>query len=130
MLERFSCFLDHFPLFIEHNSKDLPEKLARYDIGLRRLRLLRRFAQPFAWGPTERARELGEQVYAFLVPVTDDLRSNEIPESVRYEYLAGHVVERTRVTLFAYMWFDSLSQAKDYVLKRGMTLVGGWNEQD
>ena len=66
MLERFSFFLEHFPLFLEHNSKEDPEKTLRYEVGLRRLRLLRRIAQPFAWGPPERARQFGEQVYAFL----------------------------------------------------------------
>jgi hypothetical protein len=34
------------------------------------------------------------------------------------------------VTLFAYVWFESLSEAKEYVTKRKMTIVGGWNEQD
>jgi hypothetical protein len=128
MIEKFSLFLDNFPIFIEHNSKGVPDKLARYDIGLRRLRFLRRFAQPFAWGPTQRARELGEQVFAFLVPITEDTRSNDIPESVRYEYLAGCVSKDKRATLFAYMWFESLNDARQYVLNHGMTIVGGWNE--
>jgi hypothetical protein len=130
MLERFSFFLAHFPIFIEHNSNEDSEKLARYEIGLRRLRLLRRIAEPFAWGPPERAREFGEQVYAFLARVTDDTRSAEMPPTARYEYLAGSVVDRSRVTLFAYIWFDSFKSAKEYVEKRGMTVVGGWNEQD
>lgn len=128
MLERFSFFLACFPVFIEHNPGDDPTKKARYDVGLRRLRLLRRIAQPFAWGPPERARELSEQIYAFLAPVTDETRSSDIPDSVQYEYLAGSVVDRSRVTLFAYIWFDSLDDAKKYVRKRGMTIVGGWNE--
>jgi hypothetical protein len=130
MLERFSFFLAHFPLFIEHNSNDDSEKLARYEIGLQRLRLLRRIAEPFAWGPPERTREFGEQAYAFLAPITDDTRSPDMPESARFEYLAGSVVDRSRITLFAYIWFESLSDAKKYVEKRGMTVVGGWNEQD
>ena len=130
MLERFSFFLEHFPLFLEHNSKEDPEKALRYEVRLRRLRMLRRIAQPFAWGPSERAREYGEQVYAFLAIVTNDSRSAYMQESVRFEYLAGSVVGRTKITLFAYIWFDSLGAVKEYVLKRGMTIVGGWNEQD
>jgi len=63
----------------------MPDKLARYNIGIRRLRLLRRFAQPFAWGPAQRARELGEQVFAFLVQVAEDTRSNDLPESMRHD---------------------------------------------
>jgi hypothetical protein len=130
MLERFSFFLAHFPVFIEHNSKDDPLKLRRYDVGLRRLRLLRRIAQPFAWGPHERARETGEQVYAFLVPVTDDSRTADMPDEVRFEYLAGTVKDRSQVTLFAYIWFNSLMDAKEYVKNKGMTVVGGWHEHD
>ena len=130
MLERFSFFLAHFPIFIEHNSNDDSEKLARYEIGIRRLRLLRRIAEPFAWGPPERAREFGEQLYAFLAPITDDTRSPDMPPTARFEYLAGSVVNHSRVTLFAYVWFDSLKAAKEYVEKRKMTVVGGWNEQD
>ena len=130
MLERFSPFLAHFPIFIEHSSNDDPEKLARYEIGLRRLRLLRRIAEPFAWGPPERAREFGEQVYAFLAPITDDTRSADIPLTARFEYLAGSVVNHSRVILFAYNWFDSLEGAKEYVEKRRMTVVGGWSEKD
>jgi hypothetical protein len=128
MLERFSFFLAHFPIAIEHNSNDDSEKLARYEIGLRRLRLLRRIAEPFAWGPAERAREVGEQLYAFLAPITDDTRSPDMPPAARFEYLAVSVVNHSRVTLFAYVWFDSLKAAKEYVEKRNMTVVGGWNE--
>ena len=81
MLERFSFFLAHFPIFIEHNSNDDSEKLARYEIGIRRLRLLRRIAEPFAWGPPERAREFGEQLYVFLRPsqMTHDRRTCRPP---------------------------------------------------
>ena len=128
MLERFSFFLANFPVRIEHNSENDPAKLHRYDVGLRRLRLLRGRAQSFAWGPHERAKSIGEQVYAFLVPVDDDIRSADLPDKVCFEYLAGSVVGRSKITLFAYLWFDSLDEAKEYVKARGMTIVGGWNE--
>ena len=129
-MELFSFFLAHFLIFIEHNSNDESEELARYEIGIRRLRLLRRIAEPFAWGPLERAREFGELLYAFLAPIADNSRSPDMPPTTCFEYLAGSVVNHSRVTLFAYVWFDSLQATKEYVEKRKMTVIGGWNEQD
>jgi hypothetical protein len=38
LIEKFSLFPDNFPIFIEHNSKGMPDMLARYNIGHRRLK--------------------------------------------------------------------------------------------
>ncbi|MES2614826.1 MAG: hypothetical protein V4591_05375 [Bdellovibrionota bacterium] len=130
MQDRFSFFLWHFPLLIEHENHGDPEKIRRYVIGLQRLRLLRRFAEPFAFGSVDKARSEGEILYAFLVPVTEDLRSPLLPEDTKYEYLVGSVIERKKFKLFGYLWFDSLKSAKDYVTRKNMTIVGGWNEHN
>lgn len=122
--------LAHFPIYIEHNSHNDPEKSFRYDLGLRRLRLLTRIAEPFAFGPHWRARAQGEQVYAFLAPISDESRSADIPDSAKFEYLADSIVDIIKVTLFSYIWFDSLADAKFYGEKKNMTRVGGWNEQN
>ena len=130
MQERFSHFLWNFPLLIEHENHGDPERIRRYGIGLQRLRLLRRFAEPFAFGPLERGQEHGEMIYAFLVPVTEDIKSPLIPEQVQYEYLVGSIVERKKFKLFGYLWFETLDAARDYVTKKGMTIVGGWHEHN
>ena len=129
MIEKFTYFLWNFPILIEHENHGDPQKIHRYSIGLQRISLLRRLADPFAFGPTERARETGEMVYAFLIPVTDDTSSPDIPDDIQYEYLAGSITDRHQIKLFAYMWFKSLAEAKDYVTKKGMKLIGGWNEK-
>jgi hypothetical protein len=128
MQERFGHFIWNFPLVIEHENHGDPERVLRYSIGLQRLRLLRRFAEPFAFGPLERAKEHGEMIYAFLIPVTEDTRSSLLSEKVKYEYLVGSVIERKIFKLFGYLWFESLAEAKNYVTKKEMTIVGGWNE--
>lgn len=130
MQERFGYFLWNFPLLIEHENHGDPERIRRYSIGLQRLRLLRRFAEPFAFGPLERALEQGEMIYAFLIPVTEDIKSPSIPEQVQYEYLVGSIVERKKFKLFGYLWFDTLDAARDYVTKKDMTIVGGWHEHN
>jgi hypothetical protein len=119
-----------FSTTIEHENHGDPERIHRYSIGLQRLRLLRRFAEPFAYGPFERAREHGEMIYAFLVPVTEDIRSSLLSEKVKYEYLVGSVVDRRMFKFFGYLWFESLQDAKEYVTKKEMTIVGGWNEHN
>lgn len=128
MNERFSFFIWNFPLLIEHEHHGDKEKTRRYEIGLQRLRLLRRLAEPFAYGPLDRAKEHGEIIYAFLVPITEDIASPNIPKNIRYEYLAGSIVDRKNFKLFAYIWFKSLDEAKRYAKIKGMTIIGGWNE--
>jgi hypothetical protein len=48
-------------------------------------------------------------------------------ESTKYEYLCGKITNDDYM-IFSYIWFDSLADAKEYVKKRGMKIVGGWNE--
>ena len=67
-------------------------------------------------------------IYAFLVPVTDDTRSSLLPDKVKYEYLVGSVTERRLFKLFGYLWFETLHDARDYVIRKEMTIVGGWHE--
>lgn len=69
-------------------------------------------------------------IYAFLVPVTEDTKSSLLSEKVKFEYLVGSVIERRIFKLFGYLWFESLQDAKDYVTKKGMTIVGGWHEHN
>ncbi len=128
MQERFGHFIWNFPLIIEHENHGDPERIRRYGIGLQRLRLLRRFAEPFAFGPLDRAKEQGEMIYAFLVPVTEETRSSLLPDKVKYEYLVGSVIERRLFKLFGYLWFETLHDARDYVTRKEMTIVGGWHE--
>lgn len=78
----------------------------------------------------ERAKEHGEMIYAFLVPATEDTRSSLLSNKVKYEYLVGSVIERKIFKLFGYLWFESLAEARDYVTKKGMTIIGGWHEHD
>ena len=85
---------------------------------MQRRRLFRCFAEPFVFGPLEGAQEHGEIIYAFLVPVTEDIKSPLIPEQVQYEYLLGSIVKRKKFKLFGYLLFETLDTARDYVTKK------------
>jgi hypothetical protein len=114
-----------WPLEINHNNKRKPDKILRYEVGNERLSLLRLKMEFFAFGDTEQGKNA-----AFLAKVNEFDLDYRMPKDTRYEYLAGRETQDGKIILFSYIWFCSLSQAKEYVLKKGMKLVGGWSSED
>jgi hypothetical protein len=118
----FTKFLFLWPQTIKHDHQDI-EKAKRYNIGKLRLRSLRNHADFFAY----KAEEQG-QIVAFLSAVSPHDLHRDMPNSTRWEYLAGKIdKEKGTCIVFAYIWFASLAVAKKYVLRHGMTIQGGWN---
>ena len=120
----FGKLIGDWPTTISHNSKHSEEKQLRYSIGTERLSLLRANAQFFAYADTDQGR-----IGAFLCELDEFDLDPRMPESTRFEYLAGREADG-EVMLFAYLWFSSLKEAKAYVLRHSMTFVGGWNRED
>jgi hypothetical protein len=57
-------------------------------------------------------------------------KSSLLPEKVKYEYLVDSVIERRMFKLFGYLWFETLLDAREYVTKKEMTIIGGWHEHN
>ena len=53
----------------------------------------------------------------------------KMPSDTRYEYLAGSVRPDSSTVLYAYLWFRTLENAKEYVRRHGMKLQGGWSDE-
>jgi hypothetical protein len=126
----FVKLLSNFPNSFQHNHhSDDQKRVIRYLIADDRITVLERFAEPFAIGPLERAKH-GEQVVSYLVPRNEDYWDHRIPDEVRFEYFAGAIKESNdgeTYVLFAYLWFESLCQAREYVEKQGQAILGGWH---
>ena len=69
----------------------------------------------------------GNHIVAFLVELEEDDLSADMPTTVKYEYVAGSIYPNEDPILFAYLWFSSLEEAKNYVLSKRMRIEGGWN---
>jgi hypothetical protein len=114
------------PPRLSHEHGDDPDRIRRYRIGESRLAFLKEHAKPFAY----RAKADGEQIAAFLAEVDQSDLDPEMPPDTRYEYLAGSVLADGTVVLYAYLWFRSLAEAKQYVLRHGMRIEGGWSDEE
>ena len=122
----YQKLLWEFPPRLMHEHGDDPERSQRYKIGENRLAFLRQHAEPFAYS----AHGGGEQIAAFLVELDEaDLDPEMLPDT-RFEYLAGSVRADGAIVLFSYIWFRSLSDAKQYALRHGMRIEGGWSDEE
>ena len=119
----YSRFKWHFPASIIHNDGKDPDRIKRYSIGRRRISFLKNNCQPFAFGSDSD----GNHTVAFLVELELDDLSADMPLTMKYEYIAGSIYPNEDPILFAYLWFNSLNEAKNYVLGKKMKLEGGWN---
>ena len=108
---------------IEHENHGDPQKEHRYRIGTQRAMLLKKIADPFA----VKELESGEQLCAFLAELDKDDLDPGMPLATRFEYICGKRTHENRYQVFAYIWFESLRDARDYVVLHGMKIVGGWN---
>lgn len=119
----FIKFKWRWPSCIEHNHSD-PEKSLRYQIGSERLHFLKNFSQNFAYEENEN----GDSILAYLVELDSEDLDNRMPQTTKYEYICGKISENSFL-LFSYLWFESLDDAKVYVQRKNMTILGGWNEE-
>jgi threonine dehydratase len=121
----FTKVLFHWPSTIKHDHFDL-EKELRYNVGKIRLRKLQQNCEFFAYSSDEQG-----QTVAFLSKVDEFDAHIAMPKNTKWEYLAGMVPHGgDNVFLFSYIWFSSLMNAKEYVLRHGMKIQGGWNESE
>lgn len=112
-----------WPIKIDHKHDPFSDKEVRYQVGQERLELLRKNAQDFAY-----AVENGDEHVAFLHKLDEGDQDYRMPETTKFEYICGGI-KGDRFILFSYIWFDSLSDAKNYALKHGMKILGGWHEE-
>jgi hypothetical protein len=113
----------YWPLKIEHNHDPFSDKEVRYQVGQERLELLRVNAQEFAY-----VVENGEEYVAFLYEFDEGDQDYRMPETTKFEYICGRL-KGEKFVLFSYIWFDTLTDAKNYALKHGMKISGGWHEK-
>ncbi len=106
---------------IDHNHDQ--QKATRYQTGIDRAALLKNELQPFA---IKDLKEIGEQQVAFLNDLDQYDLDPRMPLSARFEYVCGCRTNDNEYVVFAYIWFDSLQDAKNYVTKHGMRILGGW----
>lgn len=112
---------------IFHNNKGDPEKDLRYAIGVSRYAFLRRNLSPFACKDIVEPDGTTTQEVAYLVELDDGDKDPRMPSVVRFEYLAGHKKAGGSFLIFSYIWFSSISEAKQYVLsKHRMSILPGW----
>lgn len=121
----YQKLLWEFPPRLTHEHGDDPNRIRRYHIGESRLAFPKEHAEPFAY----LAKGDGEQVVAFLVELDEFDLDVGMPTDTRYEYLAGSMLPEGKTVLYAYLWFRSLTDAKDYVLRHSMKIEGGWSDE-
>ncbi len=107
---------------IDHNDRNDPDKIARYNIGRQRAILLQEKAQPFAIQNLE-----NEQLCSYVLELSEDDLVRGMPSTTRFEYLCGKRNKDGEYEVFAYIWFDSLESVKTYATSHGMRVLGGWN---
>jgi len=114
---------------ILHNDKDA-EKAARYELGRRRWKFLKKHALPFAIQDRE-VDGVMEQLVAFVVEIEEDDLDPLMPDTTRVEYFCGTKKGEENYVMFAYIWFNSIEEVKAYVQDqekgRNMKLTEGWN---
>ena len=114
----FTKFLFSWPMQIQHNDRNNPDKAKRYSIGSRRIRIIRDSAEFFGYQQTEQG-----EIVAFLNYIDPYARSDDIPSDVNIEYVAGKVGADGTCIIFSYIWFSSKDDAVAYAKRHGMTLV-------
>ena len=118
----FHKLLANWPSEITHEHEGKADKELRYTVGTFRLSILQKYCVEFAWSDLEHERHVA---YLHEIEDEDDL-DPRMPESTKYEYVCGVETQENELLLFAYIWFDSLEEAKNYVRSHGMKILGGW----
>ena len=121
----FWKFWWQLPPAFSHEHGDDHEKIRRYKIGESRLAFLRQNVEPFAYLD----KPDGERVVAFLAIVDESDLDPDMPNDTRCEYLAGSIRPDGSTVLYAYLWFRTLDDAKQYAQRHGMKLQGGWSDE-
>ena len=107
---------------VAHNDRGDPEKVLRYQVLRSRIGFLERHAVPF--GAT--VLPTGDQILCFVVALEEGDEHRAMPPHTKVEYLACKVgADGSRIT-FAYLWFPSLTEAREYALRKGVNVMKGF----